>query len=73
MGDRYGVSDFNEMSIGVSIWNMRYRYGIWYIDIVIYHMDVVILDLDMGNGLMIWEMTVSMWSTPISRWDILSL
>jgi hypothetical protein len=33
---------------------------------VIYHIDMVILDVDMGYGLMIWEMIVSIW-------DILSL
>jgi len=27
----------------------------------------------MGYVLMIWEMTVSIWSSPISTWDILSL
>jgi hypothetical protein len=52
---------------------MGYRYGIWCIDVVIYHIDMVILDIDMGYGLMIWEMTVSIWSSPISIWDILSL
>ena len=37
---------------------------------------MVILDIDMGYGLMIsliWEMTVSIWSTTISIWDILPL
>jgi len=28
---------------------------------VIYHNVMVILDVDMGYGLMIWEMTVSIW------------
>jgi len=51
---------------GISIWDMCYRYGIWYIDIVIYHIDMVILDVDMGYGLMIWEMTVSIRLSPIS-------
>ena len=32
-----------------------------------------ILDIDIGYGLMIWEMMVSIWSSPISTWDILSL
>jgi len=41
MGDRYGRSDINAISIGISIWNMCYRFGIWYID-------MVILDIDMG-------------------------
>jgi hypothetical protein len=44
---------------GTSVWNMGYRYGIWCVDMVIYHIDMVILDIDMGYGLMIWEMTVS--------------
>ena len=35
--------------------------------------DMVILDIDMGNWRMIWEMTVSIWSSPISIWDILSI
>ena len=73
MGDRYGRSDINEISIGISIWDMGYRFGIQYIDMVIYHIDMFILDIDMGYGLMIWEMTVSIRSSPISVWDILSL
>jgi hypothetical protein len=73
MGDRYGRSDINEISIEISIWDMCNRYGIWYIDMVIHHIDMVILDIDMEYGLMIWEMTVSIRSTPISIWDILSL
>jgi len=40
---------------------------------VIYHFDMVILDVDMGYGLMIWEMTVSIRSSSTSIWDILSL
>jgi len=53
---------------------MSSRYGLWYIDMVINHIDMVILDIDMGYGLMIWEMTVSVWSSSaISIWDILSL
>ena len=39
----------------------------------IYHIDMVILDVDMGYGLMIWGMTVSIWSSSISIWDVLSL
>jgi hypothetical protein len=41
---------------------------------VIYHIDMVILDIDMGDDvrLMIWEMTGSIRSSPISIWDILS-
>jgi hypothetical protein len=74
MGYRYGGSDNNEISIGLSIWNMVYRYGTRYIDMIIYHVDLVILDIDIGYGLMIiWEMTVSIWSSPVSIWDILSL
>jgi len=74
MGDRYGRSDINEISIGISIWNVIYRYGIGYIDtMVIYHIDMVILDIDMEYGLTIWEMTVSIRSSSISIWDILSL
>jgi hypothetical protein len=49
--------------------SMRYRYknlsGIRYVDMVIYHVDMVIQDIDMGYGLMIWEMTVSIRSSPI--------
>jgi len=33
---------------------------------VIYHIDIDILDIDMRYGLMIWEMTVSIRSYPIS-------
>ena len=49
MGDRYGRSEINEISIGILIRNMGYRYGIWYIDMVIYHIDMVILNIDMGD------------------------
>jgi len=72
-GDRYGGSDINEISMGTSIWDLGYRYGIWYVAMVIYHIDTVILDIDMGYGLMIRKMTVSIWSSRISMWDILSL
>jgi hypothetical protein len=41
MGDRYGRPDINEISIGISIWDMYYRFGLQYID-------MVILDIDMG-------------------------
>ena len=68
-----GISDINGMSIWVLIWYMGYRYGMWYIDTVIHHIDMVILDIDMGYGILIWEMTVSMLSSWISIWDILSL
>jgi len=70
MGYRYGRSDINVTSIGLS---MCYRYGMWYINMIIYHIDMVILDIDMEYGVIIWEMTVSIWSSSISRWDILSL
>jgi len=70
MGDRYGISDINLTSIGASIWNLGYRYGKWYIDMVINHIDMIILDIDMGYGLMIWEMSVSIRSSPISIWDM---
>jgi len=43
MGYRYGRSDINENPIGLSIWNMVYRFEIWYIDMVIHHIDMVIL------------------------------
>jgi hypothetical protein len=32
MGDQYGRSDINEISIAISIWNMGYQFGIWNID-----------------------------------------
>jgi hypothetical protein len=47
--------------------------SIWDIDMVIYHIDMVILDIDTGYGLIIWEMAVSIRSSPRSIWDILSL
>ena len=50
---RFGRSDINEISIGTSIWDMCYRYGMWYIDMIICHIDMVILDIDMGYELMI--------------------
>jgi len=65
-GHRYGISDINEVSIWVSIWNMGYRYGIWYIDMVIHHIDIFILDIEMGCGISICEMTVSILSSWIS-------
>ena len=70
MGDPCRRSDINEISIGLSIFNMVLRSGIRYIDMVINHIDMVILDIDMGYGLMIGEMTVSIWLSPISLWDI---
>ena len=59
MGDRYGRSDIHEISIGISIWDVGSQFGIWCMDEIIYHIDMVILDIDMGYGLMMWEMTVS--------------
>ena len=40
MGYRYGRSDINDILIGISIWNMGHRHGIWYSDMVIYHIDI---------------------------------
>jgi len=73
MGDRYGRSDISEISIGISIWDMGYRYGVRSTNMIVYHIDMVILDIDTGYGLMIWETRVSIWSSPISIWDISSL
>jgi len=53
-GDR---QSYNGISVGISIWDMGYRYGI------LYHIDMVILDIDVGYGLMMWEITVSIWSS----------
>jgi hypothetical protein len=60
-------------SMRILIWDTCYRFGIRYIGMVIYHIDMVILDIDIGYGLMIWEMAVSIWSSPTSTWDTLSL
>jgi hypothetical protein len=49
---------------------MGYRYGIWGIDVIIFHIDRVILDIDLGYGLKTWEMTLSTWLSSISIWDI---
>ena len=65
MGDRYGRSDIDGISMGILIWNTVYRYGKWDIDIVIYHIGMVMLDISMEYWLMIWEMTLLMWSSPI--------
>jgi len=54
------------MGYGTAIWDTVYH-------LVIYYIDMVVLDIDMGHGLMIWEITISIWSSPISMWDILSL
>jgi len=39
---------------------MYYRFGIRFIDMVIYRIDLVILDIDVGYGLMIWEMALAL-------------
>jgi len=56
------------------------RYEIWYIamgcGILImgfYHIVMINLEFDMGYGLMISEMTVSIRSSSVSIWDTLSL
>jgi len=66
MGDRYGRSDTNELSIGISIWNMGYQCWTWYIDMVSYHIDMVgnrygIWADDMGDGVSIWSSLISIW------------
>jgi len=61
-------------------YRLEYRYGMCAIDLG-YSISIrlstisimVILDIDTGYGLMMWEMTVSIRSSPISIWDILSL
>jgi hypothetical protein len=42
----------------ISIWeiDMGDRFGIRYIDMVVYHIDMDILDVDMESGLMMWDM-----------------
>ena len=40
---------------------MGYPFGIRCIDMFIYHIHMVILDIDMGYELMMWEMAVSIW------------
>jgi len=61
----------------ISIWeiDVGYRYGRSDINEISIgtHIDMVILNIAMGYGLMIWEMTVSIWSSWRSIWDILSL
>ena len=42
-----GRSDIIDISIGISIWYMGYRYGIWYIDTAIYQISM---------GISIWYM-----------------
>jgi len=76
MGDRYGIFIWD---VGYLLdidrgFDIGYRYGIWYAEMGIYHIDALILGIDMGYGLMIWEMTISIWSSSVSiLWDILSL
>jgi hypothetical protein len=50
----------------------RYGRSIWEID-GIYHIDMVNMNIDVGYGLMIWEMGVSIWSCSISIWKDLAL
>jgi hypothetical protein len=47
-----------------------YRYGIWANDVGDDSIDTVILDVGMGYGRMMWQMTVSIWSSWISIWDM---
>ena len=70
---RYGTSDINRISIGIPIWYMGYQFSRRYIDVAIYHIDMVILDIDVGYVLLIWEMTVSIWSSSLSIWELFSL
>jgi hypothetical protein len=52
-GYRYGIWMMDigyGISTWVSLWDMDDGYGIWYIDMVIHHIDMVILDIDMGYG-----------------------
>ena len=55
-----------DMACGLSVWDTVYRYG--YLPYRCGH-----LEIDMGYGLMIREMTVSILSSPISIRDILTL
>jgi hypothetical protein len=48
------------------MWNLGYQYRIRYIDMVLYHIAMVIMDIDMGYDVMIWKMTVSIWLSSIS-------
>jgi hypothetical protein len=52
--------------VRMSMWDVDSRFGIRHVDMVIYHLDMVILSIDMRHGLMTWEMTLSIWSSPIS-------
>jgi hypothetical protein len=55
MGYRYGISNINEIEMGIDMeyGNTGYRYGMQYIDMVINHIDMVILDIDMECGISI--------------------
>ena len=53
MGDRYTTSNINEISMGISIWDMGYRYGTWYIDMGIYHIDIQEIH---SSWMSIWDM-----------------
>jgi len=37
------------VSIGILMWEMCKRFGIRYIDMAMYHIDMVILDIDVGD------------------------
>ena len=52
-----------DIGYGISIW----------LSTVCAYIDMVILDIDVEYGLMMWEMKVSIWSFCKSIWDILSL
>jgi len=43
---------------------MGYRFGILYIDMVIYHMDMIVLDIDVGYGLRPTGLDLSILVTP---------
>jgi hypothetical protein len=45
-----------QAAVGIAIWDMGYRFRIRFTDMDIHHIDMVILDVGMGYGLMIWEM-----------------
>jgi len=45
---RCGISDINEMSIWVWLWDLGYRYGIWDVDLGDDSIDSVIQDIDRG-------------------------
>jgi len=49
MGDRYGGEDINEISIGISIWDMGYRY------------EMVIRYLPYRYGISVWSSWISIW------------